>query len=571
MPTSSDKSLAAKYKIPARAVELMRSLPNYDPFALARPIDFIDLDHAEMVIDLFNNHIKVPDGDHAGEQYILPWWQEATMLNFYGWWEPGGFRRFREAIIYVGKKNSKTTWTAGWGAIEFRFLAKHGAQFLSAAATREQAGHVFKAWCNMLHFDDVLREGIEIYGEKGPGTVKSIVRPEIHGAYKPMSRDADSGDGVGPDFLLIDELHRHKDGELMETLEKSTAAKRNALIIKTTTADYDRPSPCNAMVRRARLICQNDGDPNKPGYAPRTLPCLFEVTQQEYKENPDCWQDLEYWKKANPNWGLTVHEEFAIDEIQKAKDDPATLNNLLRLHLNIVTEQSEIWIPMDKWDACQTGRTDEELRNEPCWAGFDLSATQDLTSLALCWKHPDGGYDMRWWFWIPGDKLHDREKKDGVLYSSWQREGFIELIPGEVIDVEIVQDRLLSIFNEFNVQKVCADPWNNSATMQFLINRGFNVGVFRQGPASITEPGKEMMRRIVEKTFRHNGNPIARWNASNAMIKNAPNETFSLDKDKAERRIDGIAAAIMAVGGAMEGVTVKQSAYATGGVVWGSG
>lgn len=570
MPTSSDKSLALKHKIPARAVELMRSLPGYDPFPLARPDDFIDLDRAENVIDLYNSHIKIPDGDMAGQPYILPWWQEATMLNFYAWWQPGGFRRFRECIIYVGKKNAKTCWTAGWAAIELRFLCQHGAQFYSAAATREQAGHVFKAWCNMLHFDEVLHEGIEIYGEKGPGTLKSIIRPEMHAAYKPMSRDADSGDGVGPDFLLVDELHRHKDGELTETLEKSTAAKRNAIIIKTTTADYDRPSICNRMVQRARLICLNGGDPSKPGYAPRTLPCLFEVTPEEYKQNPLCWQDIEYWKKANPNWGVTVHEEFAIEEIQKAKDDPSLINNLLRLHLNIVTEQSEIWIPMDKYDLCEEGRSDKDLLKQPCWGGLDVSTNKDLTSLALAWKHPKGGYDMRWWFWIPADGIEEKEKRDNVPYRVWANEGYIELIPGEVIDQGWIQSKVLELSKQYHIQEIACDPWNNSAMMQFLIDHGVNAIIFRQGPASITEPGKECESKIIEGKFRHNRNPIARWNFSNAMITHCPNETFKLAKDKSERRIDGVAAAIMAVGCAMKGAE-KKSVYATRGVAYGTG
>ena len=54
MPTSSDKSLALKHKIPARAVELMRSLPHYDPFALGNDNYYIDLDAGEYVVELFN-------------------------------------------------------------------------------------------------------------------------------------------------------------------------------------------------------------------------------------------------------------------------------------------------------------------------------------------------------------------------------------------------------------------------------------------------------------------------------------------------------------------------------------
>lgn len=567
----TNQEAAKQYNLPVKLVEILRCLPNYDPFALAQPGDYFDRDAAEMVVELFEEHIKHPEGPLVGKPFKLERWQEATLLNFYGWRKSNGWRRFNECLIYIGKKNGKTTFTAGWLAIELRYLTAFGSQLYSAAASRDQAALVFNCIAKMLNFDKDLAAGLSVYGSSGAGTMRSIVRQEIMASYKCMSKEANTGDGVSPDFLLVDELHRHKDGELTETLEKSTAAKPQAIILKTTTADYDRPSICNRTVAYGRSVCANDGDRSKPGYDPAFLPVIFEISPSEYKADPECWKRPETWRKANPNIGVSVQESFYEREVQKCMDDPALLNNFLRLHLNIVTEQSEIWIPMDKWDACQTGRTDEDLKGSPCWAGFDLSATQDLTALTLCWKHPEGGYDVRWWFWIPGDQIEKREKNDGVPYRVWQTSNHIELIPGEVVDIEVVQDRLVSIFNEYKVQKICADPWNNSATMQYLINRGFDVGIFRQGPSSITEPGKEMMRRIIEGTFRHNGNPIARWNASNAMIKNAPNETFSLDKDKAERRIDGIAAAIMAVGCTMEASQVKGSAYAQGGVVWGSG
>lgn len=564
----SNEELAQRYEVPVKAVALMRSLPNYDPFALARPTDYIDITKAEAFIELYNEHVKVPDGDDAGMPMPLEPWQEAILLNVYGWYQEDDNRRFREVIIYVPKKNSKTTFTAAWAAVEFRYFANFGAQFFSAAATREQAGLVFGAWCKILFFDEDLKEGTQIYGEKGPGTIKAIVREEMHQSYKPMSRDADTGDGVGPDFLLVDELHRHKDGELTETLEKSTAAKRNALILKTSTADYDRPSICNRMVERARLICANQGDPQQPGFAPRTLPVVYEVSPKEYKDNPDCWKDVKVWERVNPNFGVSITRDFAEEEIQKAIDDSSLLNNLLRLHLNIVTEQSEIWIPMDKYDDCQSTRNDEQLYDLPCWGGFDLSATQDLTSLCLAYRHPDRGYDMRWWYWIPDHKLHERSKKDNVPYEVWAADGFVELIPGEVVDMEHVQQRILQICRDHKVQEIGADKWNNSSTMQFLEKRGIHVLDFPQGPSAITEPGKELFRSIIEGTFRHGRNPIARWNFSNAMIKRAPNDTFSLDKQKAEKRIDGVAAAIMAVGVAMKG-SKKSSAYATSGMVCG--
>jgi len=55
-----------------------------------------------------------------------------------------------------------------------------------------------------------------------------------------------------PHFVVIDEIHRHPrrrvDGAI---LQKSTAtAGRSRWVIYTTTADYNRPSPCNRLLLR---------------------------------------------------------------------------------------------------------------------------------------------------------------------------------------------------------------------------------------------------------------------------------------------------------------------------------
>jgi phage terminase large subunit-like protein len=557
----TDEQAAKAFDLPRKLVRLLRVLPNYDPFALAQPGDYFDLSKAEEVIDLFLEHVKHPEGPLVGEPVELAPWQESTMLNFYGWRRADGRRRFRECLIYVPKKNGKTTWATGWMAIELAYLAAPGSQFYSAASNREQAALAFQCFCKMRRFDEDMKSRTTVYGENAPASPKAIMRPEMAISYKPLSKDADSGDGVSPDFLLIDELHRHASPELAEVLIKSTAAKPDAVIIKTTTADYDRPSLCNREVAYARQVCANQGDPNQPGYDPAYLPVVYEITPKEYKEDQECWRKPEYWRKANPNIDISVKEEFYAREAQKCGDDLTQLNNFLRLHLNIITDQSEAWIDMMKYDACQAGRSDEELIDCEGYGGFDLSCVNDLTSFSICWAHPDGGYDQRWWYWIPDHKIVEKEKKDNVPYRHWQSQGFIELIPGEVIDIAYVNDQIYKLCERYNVKRVGADPWNNAASMQYLINRGIEVERFAQGPQSITEPGKEMERRIIEGTFRHNGHPIARWNFANAMIKHAPNESFSLDKKAAEKRIDGVAAAIMAVGMCMRYAEESRSAY----------
>ena len=45
--------------------------------------------------------------------FALEPWQEAIMLNLFGWKRPDGTRRYRESLIFVPRKNGKSILAAG--------------------------------------------------------------------------------------------------------------------------------------------------------------------------------------------------------------------------------------------------------------------------------------------------------------------------------------------------------------------------------------------------------------------------------------------------------------------------
>jgi phage terminase large subunit-like protein len=53
---------------------------------------------------------------------------------------------------------------------------------------------------------------------------------------------------------------------------------------------------------------------------------------------------------------------------------------------------------------------------------------------------------------------------------------------------------------------------------------------------------------ILDRRFKHDGNPCLTWNISNALVLKDPSGNRKLDKSKSRFRIDGAVAAAMAVG-----------------------
>jgi hypothetical protein len=81
---------------------------------------------------------------------------------------------------------------------------------------------------------------------------------------------------------------------------------------------------------------------------------------------------------------------------------------------------------------------------------------------------------------------------------------------------------------------------------------------FRQGFVTMSEPSKDFEARVVARKIRHGGNPVLAWNVGNAVIRKDPAGNIKPDKEKAKDKIDGVIAAIMAIGRA---VMKEESVY----------
>jgi phage terminase large subunit-like protein len=80
---------------------------------------------------------------------------------------------------------------------------------------------------------------------------------------------------------------------------------------------------------------------------------------------------------------------------------------------------------------------------------------------------------------------------------------------------------------------------------------GFNMILFGQGFHDMNPPTKELLRLIADKALLHGGNPVLRWMASNTATETDAAGNLKPSKKKSTERIDGIVAAVMALGRAM--------------------
>jgi phage terminase large subunit-like protein len=548
--------------IPAKWRKLFKLIPGYDPVLTAATGDWFDPKAAQTAIDFIQMVVKHAKGAKAGKLFLLELWQVAVVGCLFGWKRKDGTRRYRECLLYVAKKNGKSALAA---AIILYMLTQDdeiGSEIYSAAATREQAAIIFSHAIGMVKQSPKLNDMLTIYGGKGGSVSKSIVFDRQMSSYKCLAADANTVDGVSPCLNVVDELHRHKTPDLAEILHKSTAAREQPLTLYTTTADYNRESLCNTVLKQARAVRDNPGDPDKPGYDSAFLPVIFECSAD------DDWRDPVVWRKANPNLGITIEETFFAREVKTAEETPSKLNSFLRLNLNIVTDADVAYLSHEQWDACEDETCTDNLEGRACFAGLDASTTLDVTALVLLFPGDEGAYTVKPYFWIPSEGAEKRERLDHVPYRTWARGGHLEMTDGNVIDYDVIRKRINELGETHNIEGIAIDRWNTTQLQTQLIGDGFDVVKFGQGFGSMTAPTKELEALVVSESLHHDGDPVLRWMAGNIMVETDAAGNRKPSKDKSSEKIDGMVALIMALGIAMVAEVKKASKYETQGLVF---
>lgn len=513
--------------------KLCLGVPGYDPTPDG---DYVfDVVKANRVIDFFEQYLTHIEGKLSGKPFLLEPWQKTFLANLFGWVDPvTGYRRYREAFLFIGRKNGKTPYVAGIALYVLLCDGEAGAQNYCAAAETEQAALLFRHASGMLANSPALKKRCHVYGSPAH---RSIVVNKDNSFLKVLSSDAHTKHGSNSHFVAIDELHTQKNRELVDVLETSQSSENRTqpILLHLTTSDFEREgSICNEKHDYASKV--RDGIIVDDQF----LPMIYEATLD------DDWTKEKTWAKANPNLGVSVSLNYLRSKCKKAQESPAFENTFKRLHLNIRTEQQSRWLAMEKWDACD-GLDRDSLAGRKCYGGLDLASVIDIAAFALAFPKPKG-WDLLMWYWIPRDNVAKRSRKNGIPYDVWVRDGYMKATDGNVIDHDVIRNDIVEIGKRYNILGIGIDRWNAAQITTQLDGDGFDVVGYGQGFRDMSGASKAFEGAIVGGNLGHGGCPVLRWMASNCSAKSDPSGNIKPDKSTSSEKIDGIVAAVMAIG-----------------------
>jgi len=509
------------------------------------------MDRAEKVLK-FLQHLKHSKAPWTGQPFELMPFQVDFIQKLYGTLRPDGQRQYRQALLYVPRKNGKTALAAGLGLYHLVADGKPGGEVYMAAGSRDQASICFNQARDFVRSSKTLSKRLRVIEYS-----KRIIDTKTGSVLKALAADGGLAHGLNPTAIIADELHvwEGKRGrELWEALQTGFGAREEPLLLIISTAGYDRASIFYEVYEHAKKVAAD------PSVDPTFLPVLYEAGPD------DDWQDPATWYKANPALGTFR----SLDDMQaladRAKQSTALENSFRRLYLNQWTNSETTWIPADRWDACGQAVDPETLRGRECYAGLDLSTTTDLSAFVLVFPSDDDppNYDVLPFFWLPEARATG-DRRDIADYRAWARAGLIKLLPGDVLDQRAIKADIQELAGMYRIKEIAFDRWNACQLAVELGEEGASMVSTGMGYASLSAPSKTLEEWVLSGRLRHGGHPVLRWNAQNVTLEQDAAGNIKPSKARSKDRIDGVVALVLAISRAM--LREKKSVYRERGLV----
>lgn len=486
---------------------------------------YFDEETGERPIIFIERFCKQSQGT-LGAPLRLELFQKAFIQTLFGWLlKSTGYRRFRETLFLVGRKNGKSTLLAALALYMLVADYEGAAEIYSVATKKDQARKTLTEAVNMVKQSPELRAIIK-------KRRNDIYFPATASTFEALASDSNTLDGLNSHAVIIDELHAIRDRNLYEVMKQSTSSRRQPLVIMITTSGTVRESVFDNLYGLACDIA--DGKVTEDTF----LPVLYELDARAE------WTDPQAWIKANPGLGTIKQYATLAAFVERAKKNPEDLPGVLCKDFNVPETSASVWLSFEdiKNDATFTM---QDVYNTYAIGGCDLSATTDLTCATLLIRRSredDTVYVLQHYF-IPQKRIDqlDEHNSQEAPYKIWAERELLTICDGARVDYSEVTAWFCKMRDEFKIDafavgydRALAGYWVDE-----MKANGFDMRAVAQGPYTWSQPMREMGAAFADKKVNYNRNPVLVWCLSNTAVKKSGVNNIQPVKVSDRRRIDG--------------------------------
>ncbi len=499
---------------------------------------FFDTEKAQKAIEYIENFCHHSKG--RNDLITLELWQKAAVSAIFGIVDKNGMRIFREIFIVVARKNGKSLFAAAIISYMAYIEDEYGQEIYCLAPKLDQANLVYDGFYQMVQLEPEL-------AELAKKRRSDIYISESNTVIKPIAFNAKKSDGFNPQLVVCDELAAWQgDAGLKqyEVMKSALGSRKQPMILSISTAGYINDSIYDELMKRSTAFLL--GHSNEK----RLLPLLYMVDSIEK------WNDLEELKKSNPNLGVSVSEDFYLEEIAVAEQSLSKKTEFLTKYCNIKQNSSVAWLPYEVIDALTGEKLDlNDFSECYCVGGIDLSQTTDLTACCVVIEKSGKLYVFTQFF-MPSNKIDELQEREGIPYKIYEKQGFIKLSGENYIDYNDCFEWFVKLVEEYHIYplQVGYDRYSAQYLVQQMKAYGFHMDDVYQGE-NLTPVIHEAEGLMRDGKLQIGNNNLLKAHLLNTALKvNSESRRVRIIKIEERCHIDGCAAVI-------DALTVRQKWY----------
>ncbi len=361
-----------------------------------------------------------------GEPFLLEPFHMFIIYNLVGFKHKGTeILRFHEALIFIPRKNIKTSFAAALAWALSLLYRRSGAKTYIASAALMQSLESF----NFLQYN-VDRMG---ENQKNGGNIKVIDNNNEHSLeasfedgyfyIRALAANPDAQDSLNCNIAICDEIHAFKKPKQYNLFKEAMKAYTNKLLIGISTAGDDEQLFLGQRLKYCRKVL--NGTVKDEQYF------IFMCCAPDgVKDGSVDFTDPKIHEMANPAYGVSIRPDELMNDALQAQNDPQQRKDFFAKSLNVYTNALKAYFNIDEFRSSDKkyNWTIDQLSKLPIdwYGGADLSKLHDLTAAAL-FGHYQGTDIIITHAFFPVVAAHIKADQDNIPLFGWAEDGWLTL------------------------------------------------------------------------------------------------------------------------------------------------